>query len=578
MNSKIAILFLHLFWIVLIFFSIIYAQERTFADAGAYLFKVVNHVSFDIQHSRSVLAISQLAALIATIADLGLHKIIVIDSLWNCLTFYGIVVWLFHVIKDYKAAYLLTFLLTAHYLAYFSPFLEVFYGCAFMILFVSASNNQQHFEKYAIGYYVILWLALFSHPLVMGAYLYYIVILFIDNKAFTLQLKKLVLFFFCALFIKILIVNPYETGRFITSFNSSLEDYIRLYTNLIQVFMRHSKPIILLFLGTISLLIFQRKYIYAILSFFGYLGLISLVVYNVNSSDYRWYNDVLNIAALLLLVVPLVLVFSSRDDQRLNKYILPFLSLLLIMNLFSIRTTAKSLHMRYSQMQSICSEAKDLYPNYSKFRIDDKNFEKGFSVVDLFLPYFSMMTSSEFGNVNTIVLAENEMMKYDSVKDALKPNKVLMWEDYIVDISFFNANYFKINEGGYAYLNAAEYDGNLNRIIANTNTVILESPEKAESSELIYPLLKLSIDSGIVFPSNASHQFYISYHVYDKEGNIVEWDGLRNFVEMDFKYNFEQRIEVKAPSVVGEYLIVIDMLKEGEAWFEKPVSFKLKVE
>jgi hypothetical protein len=58
----------------------------------------------------------------------------------------------------------------------------------------------------------------------------------------------------------------------------------------------------------------------------------------------------------------------------------------------------------------------------------------------------------------------------------------------------------------------------------------------------------------------------------------VEWDGLRNFVEMDFKYNFEQRIEVKAPSEAGEYLIAIDFVKEGEAWFEKPVSFKLKVD
>jgi hypothetical protein len=578
MRSRITTIFIHLFWIVLIFFSIIYAQERTFADAGAYLFKVINQVSFDVQHSRSVLAISQVAGLIATIADIGLHKIIVIDSLWNCLTFYGVVIWLVHVIKDYKAAYLLTFLLTAHYLAYFSPFLEVFYGCAFLILFVSANNNQQHFEKYAIGYYVLLWLALFSHPLVMGAYLFYIVILFVENKTFTLQLKKLMLFFCCSLFIKILIVNPYESGRYITTFNTSLNEYIELYKNLLQVLIKYSKPIVLLFLGTISLLIYQRKYSFAFLSFFGYIGLISLVVYNVNSSEYRWYNDVLNVPALLLLIIPLVFVFSSKESHGINKYGLPFLALLLIMNLFSIHSASHLLKMRYTQMQSICSEAKDLYPNQSKFRIDDKNFEKGFSVVDLFLPYFSMMTSSEFGNINTIVLAENEMMKYDSVKDALKPNKVLMWEDYIEDISFYNANYFKINIGEYAYLNAAEYDGNLNRIITNTSLEILESPEKAEPSEIVYPLLKLSIDSGIVFPSNARHQFYISYHVYDKEGNTIEWDGLRNFVEMDFKYNFEQRIEVKVPNQAGEYRIEIDLVKEGEAWFQKPVSFKLKVD
>jgi len=151
-----------------------------------------------------------------------------------------------------------------------------------------------------------------------------------------------------------------------------------------------------------------------------------------------------------------------------------------------------------------------------------------------------------------------------------------MWEDYIEDISFYNADYFKINIGEYVHLNATEYDGNLNRIIANTSFEILESPEKAEPSEIVYPLLKLSIDSGIVFPSNARHQFYISYHVYDKEGNTIEWDGLRNFVEMDFKYNFEQRIEVKVPNQEGEYRIEIDLVKEGEAWFEKPVSFQFE--
>ncbi len=578
MRSKIANIFLHLFWVILIIFSVLYAQERTFGDAIQYLFQVVNQVSFDIQHSRFVLAISQVGALIATLAGLSLHKIIIVNSLWNCLFFYCIINWLIYGVKNIKAAYLLTFLLTAHYLAYFAPFLEIFYGCAFLILFVAAFNKQEHFKKYAIAYYILLWLALFSHPLVLAAYAFYLLIMYLDVRRLTSKLRILLVIFGLAVFIKICITNSYEASRYAANTSFILDEFIELFKNLIHVFIEYSKSNLFFLIGSVALLLYQRKYIYAVLSCFAYIGLIMLVVYNTHYAEYRWYNDVLNVPALLLLIVPLIYSFSNQYNIKGNKFLLPFVSILLIFNLVAIHSRANVLKMRYTQMQSICSEAKDLYPTQSKFRIDDQNLEKGFSDMDMHFAYFSLMTSSEYGSQNSLVLAENEKMRFDSSKGALTDDNVLLWKHYTENISFFNPTYFKINNGGYVYLNGAEYDGNLNRIINNTKLEIVEPIEKAKSNEIIYPLLKLSIDSGIVFPSNEKYQFYISYHIYDSEGNLVEWDGIRTLIEMDFKYNFEQRLEIKAPVKKGKYVVEIDLIKEGEKWFELNQKIELIVD
>lgn len=577
MKTKIEILFLHLFWIVLIYFSLLYAQERTFGDATHYLFLIVNTTSFDIQHARFVLALSQIGALIATYLGLSLHKIIVINSLWNCLFFYGILIWLIYSVKNIKAAYLLSFLLTAHYLAYFAPFLEVFYGCAFLILFVAAYHQPIHFKKYALIYYVVLWLAIFSHPLVLAAFAFYLLIIYLNDRQFTASFRNLLLLFALAVFIKICITNSYEASRYTTHKSYELSEYLNLFKNFIHLFIAKYKILLLFLVTAVGIQLFRRNYLNAFLSFFAYIGLILLVVYNTHYANYRWYNDVLNVSALLVLILPLIFSFSNQTDSRAKDFLIPIVSILLVINLFSIQSTSSFLKMRYAQMQTIGSEAKDLYPNHSKFRIDDKNLEKDFTVADMHFAYFSLLTSSEYGNANTIILAENEMMRFDSSKGALNKDNVLIWKHYTEDISTFNKDYFNIQSGDYIHLNAVEYDGNLQRIIRNTSLEINEAIENASSAEIIYPLLKLSIDSGIVFPSNQKYQFFISYHIYDNEGNMLEWDGLRNLIEMDFKYNFEQRIAIQAPKEKGNYIIEIDIVKEGEQWFELHQKMKLSV-
>lgn len=66
---------------------------------------------------------------------------------------------------------------------------------------------------------------------------------------------------------------------------------------------------------------------------------------------------------------------------------------------------------------------------------------------------------------------------------------------------------------------------------------------------------------------DTSNGFYLSYHLLDENGKELVYDGIRTIIDVApfSKQDVEMSFEVPEP---GTYTLVIDVLDEGELWFE----------
>lgn len=576
LKAKIQAIALHVFWLFLLFSSVHFYQERTFADTSYFLFKVINEGFFHIQHSRIVLAISQIGAVAGLFFGLSLHKLLIVHSLFQALFFYGVAVWVFHIIKNRQAAWLFTLLMVSSHWAYFSPYLEVFYAVGFVVLFFSVFGNTVHFNKYYLIYYPLLWLALMAHPsifLIVGTHLAF---LFLADGKLTDQLKSVGLFYGAAVVVKVLSFSAYEVDR-LNTVSETTEDWGKVFSDLVQNYGSNYLTATILLIVVPLLFIIAKKWKLALFAAISYLVLIGIVIFNLKNGDYKRYNEVMLLPFVLSLMLPIISI-KPEPKSSINSILSIGFLILLVWNISEIFKRGELLTHRFQQMQAISSEAKDLYPEKSKFILEDKNYERSFTEAGMQLPYEFFLASSEYGPQNTIAIAMQEMMKVDSSKALLKKeDQILFWGFTIGPIAQLDTNYFKVMEGAYQPLNSATYSSSIDEYIERTTLKLVDFPRTASADTIISPLVQISIED-LLLPSNLNHTINLSYHIYDLEGKDVIWDGERTPLEVDIKFNHQQRLDIRTPELAGTYKITIDLVKEGEKWFGKGVEFNVLIE
>lgn len=72
--------------------------------------------------------------------------------------------------------------------------------------------------------------------------------------------------------------------------------------------------------------------------------------------------------------------------------------------------------------------------------------------------------------------------------------------------------------------------------------------------------------------------FYISYHLYDKAGNLLSADNVRTELPETLFSGDSKKIDVKLTHLApGEYIIGFDMLQEYVEWFSEHEDIEKKV-
>src|SRR5262245_22785219 len=73
------------------------------------------------------------------------------------------------------------------------------------------------------------------------------------------------------------------------------------------------------------------------------------------------------------------------------------------------------------------------------------------------------------------------------------------------------------------------------------------------------------------WPHRGKHPINLSYHWLDRAGQPVDFDGVRALLPDDLPPGAEVELElqVEPPPQAGDYLLALDMVEEGVAWFSQ---------
>ncbi len=133
------------------------------------------------------------------------------------------------------------------------------------------------------------------------------------------------------------------------------------------------------------------------------------------------------------------------------------------------------------------------------------------------------------------------------------------------------------------YLNM--YEAELSK--ENCDIEILNIPERIKISPGAVGNLDLKVKNNTNFslPNTGTKPFRLSYHIKDKDGEMLQWEGIRTNLDNKLMPDQEQILEFtfEAPKQSGEYFLSITAVQEHVAWLDGisrvyPIDVPLVVE
>lgn len=105
-----------------------------------------------------------------------------------------------------------------------------------------------------------------------------------------------------------------------------------------------------------------------------------------------------------------------------------------------------------------------------------------------------------------------------------------------------------------------------------------ESYEFSQNDNEYLINVKIQNNANRMLGSAEDLKFFLSYHVYNLNGEVLAHDNIRSPFEKNI-YSGEKGETVlhMTPLEKGEYIIGIDVLQEGETWFDLEENTEIKV-
>lgn len=93
-------------------------------------------------------------------------------------------------------------------------------------------------------------------------------------------------------------------------------------------------------------------------------------------------------------------------------------------------------------------------------------------------------------------------------------------------------------------------------------------------------LIKTLIKNKMYYGIGSDDGYFVSYHLYDEDRNILKYDNVRSVIEnIGPNETKETEILIEAPDDEGTYIVEVDLVKEEEYWLkeksEQTAFFKL---
>lgn len=591
LDEKKAILLLgHLFFIILTWFSLEFFRERmTTNDAAYYNFLLIESGEPVIVHNRWSSYFVQLLPLLAVKMSLSLAAVLKIYSVSLIIfqyLFFAIIVF---ILKDYRAGFalLLALCLTFRGTFYFA-ITELFMGFGAAVLcwavikkMISESRALVKNILVAAILLLFVFLTLF-HP----AFLVVIVFLVL----FELSKDNLTNIHLWGLLIsgvvwniardKLFPLSGYEADKM-----PSIEDIIKYIpkleefksTNYFMHFIPNFWTSGIVVTLTIYLWIRAKKIlpvVLMLLTVLGWLALILVIDRNGNSPNmYEYYYTLLGI----FIALPFADILFRKTAPKIY---VPLLIVIFAINLVGIYNSGYIYRERISYFNRMNKHVQQA--GSSKGLLAAVNFQWGIGWSTWAFPYETLLNSALAGPDSAVsIYIANDMAQFDSIINDPQLMLGADWCRFCSRTNTINSNYFKIKPGPYYKINTNQgLIGKLPEKLQGIELKPLQEKIYSATDTFIITQIELINNSGRVFPSmkNDTVNIGLDYHIYDKEGDMLVFEGQFTGLETDLaKGSTVQGMTIVLPKKKGEYIVEADLRNAGLTWFGINSRFRLIV-
>lgn len=560
-------------WAVL---ALWFFQERMYADSGFYIAKVVHYESFWVELDRFILIFSECLPLLCMKLGLPLKTVLLAYSVGHVLFFYGNYLIARYHYQNRHAGWMLLAIQTVGILHGFcAPGFEFYYGGGFLVLWAVVFQAQRIGWANGLFQLFLLFFILTSHQVtawLIGG----ILLLHFSEHKFRYWKQYLMIgavIITSILAKKLLTAHTYEAEKMAYVWDNLMtrhygwEDYIK---PLLSFYWEYYKELWAIALLSVVLFVKEKRYVVAV----GFLAFLAMTQYLIALTyigiRHTRYQEQCFFPLIFVACFPLFLELKKQLSLRWRWGISIGTFCLIVYRFVLISLEMEPFTHRVNYMHRIIEAAQDL--DGHKFIAKEGWFNPSFADMNFSFNMESILLSGLNPDRKTIQIIRDSEWRYldHSIANTLQDTNLFMFtyrgfydkKDSIYRHQDVNPYYFDFPAGPYRHLNC--------------QAPLLDSlPQLHEALEIKtyqngpYPagttvniLVKLTNNSNQALPSQ---QIKIGYHWW-KDGNVVEWEGHRNLLEIDVLPNSEyyQYLIVNMPAEPGHYELQVDPFAAGD--------------
>lgn len=578
---------------VLFAFSLAFYRERVMNfDASFFAFLMIDTNDFSIALGRWGAVLAQILPLFALKSGYSINTFLRLFSIASIINYF-VVFSIIHLwLKHYKASLLFLFAITLCFRhVFFYTTAELYFGLALCVMFLAIvfpTEGSRKIEKdsiYFLTISVLIYVISYFHQLTVFALLFVVLYAMIWNNEFKnrrmlITLGISITWFFIRIFL--LKSTAYESEKIptLSTFFEQLPHLKDLPSTQYfkDFFIAQFLWVFIVYAASMIFFMQRKKWLFVLFNaayVVGFLALI-LITYYKGESPLMYENYYVLFG--LFWGLPIVQMLFEISSQ-LVKYSVT-VSLLAI-SVYGIYQSHHVFTKKIEYLQRLVDHAQK--NESKKYILNTLNFNWKVSWVSWSLPFETALLSADNANAQSasFYLAA-EYNKFDSI---LNKENIFLGPDWAptwFGSQNLNHRYYHFPSTGYVKLNTSQNDTSFHVEMFNNENVSIVPVKKYVVSDadpfVVVPIKIVNqTNNKIASIPDASNQTFLSYHLYDASGKLVDADGFRSALEADVEGSLVTGLTIDLPSK-GVYKVVVDFVTENKRWWEINAEFTLEVQ
>jgi hypothetical protein len=575
----------HLFFWVLMIFSWIFYLERTLLFDGAYFcFRIIHFGIINLEPDRWGGAYTRILPLIGLKLGCSLSTFLKIYALSYALCNYIFYIIIRHLLNKPRIAlaFIIAQLIAYRYNFYY-PVSEIHAAVGPLFLFLAfmySVDFRMNLKSLLFSGLILLNLYWLSgiHALSLLVFLFFMGFYILSKP----EILKRPLFIFCflgglvfyAMVLRAIVPGSYQASRMVgmEQIMTVIKDpyAVQGFIFFKDEYFKNYVFLSVLVLLTVFFYGYKRQWLKFLLVIFGFAGLwVIIMASNVGGDSPIVYQ---NYYSLFGLFFSLPFLMDVLPAFRF-KYAFPFLLFIIVLS--SAKIVKAGIFGR-EQIAYFKRTADNLRTHHErKFVIDEANIDWRKIWVDWDVCFQSLMVSSVDHPDSAISFyTTSKPNEFDSL---LNDQKTFIGVDFgplWFKADQLNNGYFNLRKTAYRKVNTNQ-DLMKNDSVFDKNTMLIGAEQsyyfwRADHRTIELKFFNNTNDTLFSKPGD-NRKIFISYHLYNSEGKLLEWDGIRTPLELDVMPHSTIHTSVIFPAGLlrkGKYIIEFDLIQENKRWFE----------